>query len=190
MKIATAHLKSASPYGQGRQYTEYEVPRGEKESYADYEDRTWRNRCHVDKDGQVFIPGVVFKKCLSQVAAYLSMPIKGKGKRTYTKHFLSGILVTDTLPLGIPIEKVNRVSICVPSDGKRGGSKRVLKHFPVFESWEGTMTFYILDETITKDVFLYHLQQSGKFIGIGTYRACNDGTWGRFEVLDVKWQDA
>ena len=49
------------------------------------------------------------------------------------------------------------------------------------------MTFFVLDETITEDVFLNHLTQAGQFIGIGRFRPRNNGFYGRFAVDKVEW---
>lgn len=52
MKAYEAHLKSISPYSQGRHYDD---PKLEKELPDAYEQRTWRGRMHVE-NGRVFIP--------------------------------------------------------------------------------------------------------------------------------------
>lgn len=181
----TATLHSVSPYGQSKHYN---VPKLEKESAKDYEARTWKGRAHVDELGMMFIPPMAFKNCLAEAAKYLSIQIPGKGKATYTKHFEAGVLVTDPVPLGIPIDGIEGLWLFVPADGRRGGSKRVEKCFPVINQWKADVVFYVLDETITKDVFHYHLEQAGKFIGIGFFRPRNNGYFGRFEVRKFKWE--
>jgi len=78
-------------------------PRNDKESAADFEERTWRNRLHVTDDGFVLIPPFAFKNCLDSAAKYLGKQIPGKGKATFTKHFVSAVLVT--APLILPLKK-------------------------------------------------------------------------------------
>ena len=51
------------------------------------------------------------------------------------------------------------------------------------------MQFYIIDDAITGDVFKYHLQQAGSFIGIGRFRPRNNGFYGRFKVTDITCED-
>jgi len=184
MITVTAKLKSAAPYGQSRFHHTEKL---EKESAADYEKRTWRNRCHTDDEGVVFIPPMAFKNCMSESAKYLSIQVPGKGKSTYTKHFEAGVMVSEPVSLGIPIDKMQPLWLFVPADGKRGGSRRVEKCFPITNQWKATVTFYVFDETITKDIFRYVLEQAGKFIGIGFSRPRNNGFFGRFEVVDMKW---
>ena len=184
MKTAIATLKSVSPYSQSKHYTTEKLA---KELHKDYEARTWRDRLHTTLDGEVFIPPMSFKNCLSEAARFLSVQIPGKGKSTYTKHFEAGVLVTDALHLGVKATDVKGEWLFVPSDGKRGGGSRVDKCFPVIHEWGGDVTFHILDETITEDVFLQHLQQAGAFIGVGRFRPRNNGFYGRFKVEAVKW---
>lgn len=184
MKTATVHLKSVSPYGQSKHIT---APKKDKESAKDYEARTWRERLHTDKEGYVFIPPMAFKNCVSEAAKYLSIQIPGKGKATYTKHFESGVLVIDGLQLPIKKEQVEGIWLFLPSDGKRGGGKRVDKCMPMIPEWEGKVQFLVLDETITEDVFEHVLREAGRFIGIGYFRPRNNGFWGRFGVEKITW---
>ena len=179
MKTCVVSLESVSPYSQSRFHNTEKL---EKESHDDYEKRTWRDRLHVNGNGIVFIPPMVFKNCLSDCAKYLGVQIPGKGKRQYTKHFVAGVLVLDPLDLGLKSDEVQGEWLHVPSDGVRGGSKRVLKCFPFIPEWKGDVTFHILDDTITQSVFEYHLDQAGKFIGIGRFRPINNGYYGRFKI--------
>ena len=198
MRQIIATLKSVSPYSQSRFHN---TPKLEKEGNDDYEKRTWRERVHVNDDGFIFIPPMAFKNCLSECAKYLSMQIPGKGKQTYTKHFEAGVLVTEPLVLPVRKEEVAGMVVTagqtpgpecmigewfyVPAQGDRGGKKRVWRCFPMIPSWQGDVIFYVLVDTITEKVFRYHLEQSGKFIGIGRFRPRNNGFYGRFEVIDL-----
>ena len=184
MKTVSVTLESVSPYSQSRHYT---TPKLDKENAKHYEERTWRDRLHVNEAGNVFIPSMAFKNCLSEAAKFLGIQIPGKGHNNYTKHFEVGILVTEGMDLGIKPDDVDGEWLFVPSDGKRGGGKRVDKCFPVVRQWRGVVAFYILDETITEDVFRQHLEEAGKFIGIGRFRPRNNGFYGRFKVVDLKW---
>ena len=184
MKTATVTLRGVSPYSQSKHYSPDKLP---KELPKDFEARTWRDRLHTNEAGEVFIPPMAFKNCIAEVAKYLSIQIPGKGKSTFTKHFEAGLMVIDPLVLPLKPDNVEGEWLFVPSDGKRGGGKRVSKCFPVIPAWEGDVTFYVLDETITKDVFIKHLEEAGKFIGIGRFRPRNNGYYGRFEVVKVAW---
>lgn len=188
MKIAKASLKntSNSPYSQSKYIN---VPREDKETHRDHEDRCWRHRLHSNADGNVIIPPMSFKNCLSEAAKYLSIQIPGKGKSTYTKHFEAGVLVVQPLVLPVKAADVPGEWMFVPSDGVRGSGKRVEKCFPIVSEWEGDVEFLIYDDTITKDVFKRVLVEAGKFVGIGRFRPRNNGYYGRFDVVDLDWQE-
>lgn len=95
MRYATFQLQSESEYSQSRPHV---TPKLNKESAADYEARTWDKRLHV-KDGQVVIPAMSMRNCISEAAKFLSIQIPGKGKATYTKHFDSGIMIIEDSPI-------------------------------------------------------------------------------------------
>lgn len=184
MRVATARLKSVSPYSQSRYY---QTPKLDKEIPRDYEARTWRDRMHTMPDGRIFIPPMAFKNCLSECAKFLGIQIPGKGKSTYTKHFEAGVLVLEGLTLDIRKEDVQGEWLFVPSDGVRGGGRRVEKCFPLITDWNGTVVFHVLDDTVTQSVFEQHLREAGNFIGIGRFRPRNNGFYGRFSVESVQW---
>lgn len=187
MKLAVAKLEGISPYSQSRFHNTDKL---NKELPNDYEKRTWRNKMHFDEDGMIYIPPLAFKNCLSEAAKFLSMQIPGKGKSTYTKHFEAGVLVTDPVPLGIHKDEVEGTWLHVPADGVRGSGKRVEKCFPyVKPGWEAEVAFQIWDDVITRDVFELHLKQAGALIGIGTFRVRNNGTYGRFRLVSLDWQE-
>lgn len=193
MRIATAELESISPYSQSKHYDTDSVPRlgratgTDTESSSDYEKRTWRERCHVDESGHLFIPPMAFKNCLSEIAKYLSVQIKGKGKSTYTKHFEAGVMVLEGLRLPIAKDAVQGEWLFVPADGRRGSGKRVTKCFPLVPSWKGAVSFHVLDDVITPEVFEQHLKDAGNFIGIGRFRPRQNGYYGRFKVNTISW---
>lgn len=182
MKTYTVKIKGISPYSQSKHVTADKLP---KEKADDYESRTWRERLHTDAEGRVIIPPMALKNCIAEAAKYLSIQIPGKGKATYTKHIEAGTLVTDPIVLPIKKDEVPGEWFFVPADGKRGGSKRVSKCFPVIHEWGGEFTIFIFDETVTKDVLMQHLEEAGKFIGIGRFRPRNNGFYGRFRVESV-----
>ena len=184
MRICEAVLESVSPYSQSRHY---ETEKKDKESAPDYEKRTWRDRMHVTEDGTVIVPPMAWKNALSEIAKFLSMPIPGKGKATYTKHFEAGVLVLEPSSLGIKKDEVEGEWLFVPSDGRRGGGSRVSKCFPLIKHWKTKVIFYVLDETITQEVFEKHLREAGNFIGIGRFRPRHNGFYGRFNIVSTQW---
>lgn len=185
MRIAIAHLKSISPYSQSRAHESEKLNR---ETPDEYEKRTWREKCHSTKEGNVFIPPMGFKQSLDRAAQMLGRQIPGKGKSTYTKFFLSGVMCID--PIVLPNKKADLrgEKIHANADGKRGSGKRVWRTFPVIDEWHAKVSFHVIADEITEDVFEEHLQQSGAFVGIGRFRPGNGGYFGRFKVEKVEWQ--
>ena len=186
MLVCTARLVSQTPYSQSKPD---EAVREQGEGHDDFEERTWRQRLHVDpagdyENGQVFIPPQAVKNCLSEVAKYLSESVPGKGKATYTKHFEAGVLVTDPLPLGIRAGDVASERLFVPSDGRRGGGSRVWKRFPLIPEWQADVTIYVFDPILIPkpEKIREYLEFAGQFIGLGRFRPRNNGYYGRFTV--------
>jgi hypothetical protein len=177
-------MKSVSPYSQS---APIQSVRDTKEPHDEFEQRTWRERLHVNSDGMVEIPPMAFKNAVSECAKFLSMSVKGKGKATYTKHFEAGVLVLQPLVLPLKAKQVGFERLFVPSDGIRGSGKRVWKYFPVIPAWSGDVAFSVLDETITREVFETHIAEAGTFIGIGRFRPRNNGYYGRWAVQKVAW---
>jgi hypothetical protein len=187
MKIATCTLVSASALMQSRMH---QTPKLDRENADDYEKRTWKNRAHIDNDGNVFIPGAAFKKALQDAAKFLNIQIHGKGKSTYTKHFKSGVLVFDNVLTGKTAKDILCVPINCNSDGVAGSGKRVLRMFPSLSSWSGELTAHLIDDTITREVFEEVLTAAGQFMGVGSFRPQNGNNCGRFDHMEIKWQDA
>lgn len=184
MKTATVTLKSLTPYSQSRLH---DTPKLEKEAPDDYEVRTWRERCHANEDGVVYIPPMALKSSVAEAATFLGQKIPGRGKSTYSKHFLAGVLVIDGPLLGVRKDDIEGEWFFMNSDGRRGSGSRVKRRYPVVRSWEATVEYHILDDTITEDVFEAHIREAGNFIGIGRFRPKNGGFYGRYTAVDISW---
>jgi len=180
------------------------------ETHDQHERRTWPQKVAVTDDGQCFLQPFALKNCLESAAKWLSLKIPGERNKTFTKRFLSGILVSEKLLLtnakGKPLTMgdvstrlMERVStgivdhgdidpmeLFVPSDGVRGSGKRVIKVFPTLHEWQAAAEIVVFDNKITEEVMHRHLEAAGKFIGLGAMRAGNGGINGRFSVEDLK----
>ena len=189
IRIATAHLESMSPYGQNG-YFVIEKKSGETADKA--EKRLWRERCHADADGNVFIPAMAFKKCLEGAGRYVKLKVGGgRGQETFTKHFESGIIIQDNIPLGIKKDKIEGHWQLVPASGEKNRpGPRVEKCFPFVQSWNVKVPFWIIDDFITEEALRVHLEAAGLHIGIGAWRPERGGLWGRFLVKKIEWSKA
>lgn len=183
--IASCHLKSLSPYSQSRPH---DTPKKEKELDDDYERRTWPDHLHVNKaTGQVFIPPGAFSQSILEAAKFLSLPVPGKGKATFTKNFEASVRVQEPLVLPLKAADVQPDRLFLHANGQPGGGRRVWRYYPRIDAWEGVVRYYVLDPIITQDVFEKVLLASGSLIGIGRFRPRNRGYYGRFEILEVSW---
>ena len=186
MHTATFKLVGITPYTQSRAIQSKKTP---NETDADFESRVWRERCHTDSDGLMFIPAAALKDGLVSAAKYLGLKIPGKGQKTWTAKFKSGVMVVDNLPLGVKPESLAGETLFVNSDGVKGGGKRVFRTYPTMAQWEADGKVYILDDIVTEPVFLQHLEAMTSMIGLGMHRPENGGFKGRAEVTNFQWGD-
>lgn len=161
------------------------------ENHDDFEKRTFRERVHSLTDGTVILPPQAVKKCLQDCAKYLSESVQGKGKSTYTKHFMAGTLETDEIILcdangkALKVDELPYERLYVPSDGKQGGTKRVWRQFCYApEGWTAKGMLYLLDPILIDkpEKVNEYLEHAGKFIGLCRWRPRNGGMYGRFKV--------
>jgi hypothetical protein len=169
---------------QGRYHS---TPMKDGESHDAYERRTWIERAHINDDGYVIVPMYATKNMMSEAAKFRSL--KKKGQQTYTKHLVSGVRPTRDMVLNVEKGDIIQYPMYVPSDGKRGGSKRVQKFFPVIREWQGEANWLITDPEITEEVFLFTLETAGRSIGLGSFRFANNGVFGGFSVESFLFED-
>lgn len=186
MRTCKITVESMAPYSASRKHNE---PKRDKESAADHDARTWRERCHFADDGHVMIPPESFSFALKAMAQRLRMKIPGKGNSEYGKLFVAGILITDGLVLPETRDTVLSWTGSMNADGKRGSGTRVDRTFPMIPKWGGDVLVYVLDDAIPKDVFEYVAKQCGMLNGVGRYRPAQGGTNGRFACKKFTWSE-
>ena len=186
MKKVTISLKSLAPYYQSRMHGEPGLP---KERPDAREERTWREKCTVDDDGNVMIPPAAIKSALTRAAQMLGMQIVGRGKSTYVKHFKAGLMVPNGISLPIKKSEIGRIAVNCHSGGKPTDSTRVVRFFPEVKKWEGKVDVIVLDETITPEIFEKHAKEAGLLVGIGQNRPENGGASGRFTCEKFVWSE-
>lgn len=187
MHIVQVSLKSVlgSPYSQSKKH---DAPELEKEGKDAYAARTWASHLHLNEAGNIVLPAMSIKNGLSTTARRLGMKIPGKRNSTFTKHFDGGLMVFGDIDLGIAPADAECEKLFLPSDGVRGSGKRVWKYYPRINAWACTFDIHVLDDTITEKVLIEHLEEFGKYVGVGRFRPQNGGFYGRFEVTKVVWR--
>lgn len=165
--------------------------KGPNETHEQFEERTWKEKIRTNKDGQVVLNPFSLKNALEGAAKRLKRKIPGERNSTFTKLFMQGVMIGAQPVLNGPNNKPYKQDdftgqrLFVPSDGKRGGGKRVTRIFPTIDAWKCTIDVIVIDPKITEDVLKEHLTEAGIFIGLGSMRAENGGVNGRFIVESV-----
>lgn len=157
------------------------------ETHEQFEERTWQMKVRQTEEGHVYIQPFALKNALEAAGSRLNMKLTGKA--TYTKLFRQGVMVNENIVLQdkggkpITINEVKPIPMFVPSDGKRGSGKRVMRIFPQVQSWAAKVEIVCFDKRLTEEVVRAHLEEAGKFIGFGSMRVENGGVAGRFAVV-------
>ena len=193
MLKATFRIDGVSPLFFGKHVQEKKT---DKETAEQREHRTWTQKVHVDKDdGGPFIPPFALKNGLEAAAKWLNKKIPGEGKAAFTKRFRCGVHVWNNIALSngatdvATMDCIEPLELFVPSDGVRGGGRRVTKVFPKLELWGGTGSAMIFDEKITEPIFEDALRALGQYIGFGSMRVENGGSNGRFAVSELTFEE-
>jgi hypothetical protein len=125
---------------------------------------------------------------MSAAAKKLGTQIPGRGKSTYTKYFEADVVPLNDPRLDAKQKDVRGERLNVNADGVRGSGKRVWRTFPVVDSgYKSYIDFMIMDDTITKEVFVDVFTAAGTGIGIGRFRPEKGGTNGRFRPVKFEW---
>ena len=156
------------------------------ETHEQLEERTWKEKVRRNADGHVYVQPFALKNALEAAGSRLGMKLSGKS--TYTKLFRQGIVINDEIVLHdrhgkpVTIDSIRPIPMFVPSDGKRGSGRRVMKIFPQIQEWFATVEIMCFDARLTEEVVRAHIEEAGKFIGFGSMRVENGGVAGRFAV--------
>jgi len=160
----------------------------EGESPEAKEERTWRERMHVDDQGCLFIPNIALKQTLANTAKYLSEKVPGKGQATYSKHFASGIMVIEPLQLGIKAKDIEGTPMLVPAQPSKPKGAQVTRIFPIIAQWQTKVEIVVLDPILLShmDKVKQYVVFSGKFIGLLGMRVGNGGQFGRYSAANFR----
>lgn len=187
MRTCKITIEGVSPYSASKVFETTEKLKGE--GFDAFEERCWRERLNVDSKGVGFIPAQAFIGAIHVAAKRFAGKIKGKGNATWSKFFEAGLLCITPLSLGITRSDVLGERLFVPSDGMKGGGKRVFKTFPVIHKWGGTIAIHVLDDEIPADVFEETVRKAFSLVGVGRWRPERGGQYGRAEVKSFEWSE-
>jgi hypothetical protein len=186
----------------------------DNETHEQFEERTWKEKISVTKEGQVMLNPFCVTNSLVNAGEWLKRKVPGEQRATFTKRFRCGVSPGEQVllylsnskpaevgdlksqklhdpagPCRVTIDDIDPVRIFVPSTGERGGSKRVFRIFPTLHDWIAKGNCYIFDGKIDRDVFFDHLVCVGRFVGWGSMRVGNGGINGRFAVTKCEFHE-
>jgi hypothetical protein len=192
MRHVKVHLEGI-PGSNYSQSAMHQTPFLDRESHGDYDLRTWREKCTVNREGQVCIPAMALKQSIDTVAWKLGVKVPARRGATFKSFFASGFFCDHDVPIAngkvLTKDDADCKMISANADGKRGSGTRVPRRFPEFSQWHGAAEFTILDDIISEDIFEMHIKSAGIIVGIGRFRPENGGTNGRFRAKKFEWQD-
>ena len=179
------------------------------ESHAQFDERTWQQKCTTDNDGRLAISGTAVHRCLVAGGSWLKM--KFKGTATFGKRFESGVFpVEPFFPIEVngysattgdtegsrvyatcTPEHCEKYPLFVPVGGDKRGTSRVWRIFPRLKpGWRCRASILVTDEQITAKVFEKHIRAAGLHDGMGAMRIGRGGPNGMFTVEEFKMTDA
>lgn len=188
-------IEGLSPYSPSRPI---DAEKRDRQTPDSFDEEHWRERAHVNDEGHVCLAPQSLYLALLQACMLRGDKIPGRGNKTWTDVFMTGVTMETFMPVLNPLIKRDNLACdkrYVPSDGTpafkaRGTSKRVWRRFPIIPSgWRATLVAEIGNEAITEEVFLKHLVDAGRKIGLGRFRPSSRGFYGRFVVTDYKFTE-
>jgi hypothetical protein len=180
-----------SPYSQSAEVDK--ALKKDREGHDDFDERTWREKCTTNSEGQICIPAMALKQAIDTAAYKVGMKVEGRRGATYKNFFASGFFCEHDVPIAngkaLTKDAAECVKISANADGVRGSGKRVPRRFPQFPKWHGVAEFTITDDIITPEIFEHHVRAAGVVVGIGRFRAERGGTNGRFRATKFEWEE-
>jgi glutaredoxin-related protein len=134
---------------------------------------------YQDKDG-FFIPTEHLKGCLIGGGALVKSKV-GNSKKSM-KNIVAGMFFIEETKLRLPKDYI----IDKRSAVNRNVKARVICIRPKWDEWKADFTLLIDNDTITKETVKEIIEQAGNFIGIGSFRPTNNGSFGRFSLKSIK----
>ena len=82
-------------------------------------------------------------------------------------------MVNDPVMLDVHRDQVPSETFFVPSDGQKGGGKRVRKNFPMIEPWVGIAKIMVIDDEIPNEIFARVFQRVWPIQWLGPVQAAD-----------------
>lgn len=153
-------------------YERYNI--SDPEVIADFHSHTFLNG-----DVNYFIPSDHFRMSMIEAGKMVKGKVGGATKSM--SNVVAGLFTVSPEHIIIPkwdaIDKRSAVN--------RNIKGRVIVIRPKWTTWNAEFTLTVDEDSITEEMVLKILTNSGKYIGIGSYRPQNKGQFGRYDVTDL-----
>ena len=128
-----------------------------------------------DKDG-FYIPSEHIKGSLIGGGAMVKSKV-GNSRKSM-KNIVAGMFFIEEEKLRLP----KKIEIDKRSAVNRNIKGRIIVVRPKWEKWGAEFTLLIDNDTITTETIKEIISNAGNFIGIGSFRPTNNGSFGRFKL--------
>lgn len=190
LRSCKVHIQGVSPYSSSRAHEEEKLA---KETHEDYDKRTWRHkltyRTLANGDKMAVIPSGGIKKAIDGAAQMVGGKIPGRGNATYSKLFMTGVLVENDMDLNLDVNEVESIRVHCHADGNPKSGKRVYRTFPIVPAWNGIANILVTDPDLPDAVFERVVTAAGRCQGLGRWRPERGGSNGRFSVTKFEWSE-
>lgn len=190
MRQFEATIEGFSYYSQSRRLPDSgPLAKKEDESWDDYEERVWKDKMHITKDGYVELPAMAIKQAIDKAAADAGEKIKGRGNKTWGKIFTGGVMVLEDVKLNVKATDVEHKTFsCDPGGAKADDARRrVNRTFPMIPpGWKGKVKILVSNASIPADKVELYLRNAGVSVGVGRFRPSKGGNNGMFHVKSFK----
>jgi hypothetical protein len=138
------------------------------------------DKLYLDEKGNVQIPSVYLKNCLTEAAKQFK--IIGKGKSTYSK-IVGATVEVSPFYIELKADKYEIFRISAVNPMTKG---RMMTERPKYNKWSASFELILNDSAIPVSVMNEILEQAGKYVGIGDWRPEKKGMFGKFLISSFK----
>jgi hypothetical protein len=133
---------------------------------------------HVN--GSYFIPSEHFRIAFIQGGGFLKSKVGARTKSM--KSIIAAILMIN--PENIPIQPYDQID--KRSAVNKNIKARIIVIRPKWSKWEVGFNMLFDNDTITKETIMQLVNDTGSYVGIGSYRPTNNGYFGRFKLKEIE----
>lgn len=135
---------------------------------------------YIDENNKFFIPADHIKGALIGAGALVKSKV-GNAKKSM-KNIVAGMFFIEP----DRIELSGEMSIDKRSAVNRNIKARVICIRPKWNNWSASFILAVDNDTITEETIKELFYNAGQYIGIGSFRPTNNGSFGRFQTEKIK----